>query len=90
MSGYPPDWPKCVYCGDAALDGHLTCGRVTCSEAQAREDRRRIRRRDPDPKMLETYDAEELSRFRDAHRRDEHDATRCAACAVIRRRLGDL
>lgn len=36
-SFYPPDWPRCVVCGDYALDGHLTCGRVSCDEAQARE-----------------------------------------------------
>lgn len=26
---YPPDWPRCV-CGDFALDGKATCGRVEC------------------------------------------------------------
>lgn len=35
---YPPGWPKCLYCDRPALDGHLTCGLVSCSEAQARED----------------------------------------------------
>jgi hypothetical protein len=28
----------CVYCDRARLDGHLTCGRASCSEAHARED----------------------------------------------------
>lgn len=28
---YPPDWPKCPACGEPALDGKATCGRVTCS-----------------------------------------------------------
>lgn len=32
---YPPDWPRCR-CGDFALDGHLTCGRVECDESDAR------------------------------------------------------
>lgn len=27
---------KCFYCDLDALDGHLTCGRVQCSESQAR------------------------------------------------------
>jgi len=26
---YPPGWPKCA-CGDYALDGKATCGRVEC------------------------------------------------------------
>lgn len=38
---YPPDWPKC-HCGEPALDGHLTCGRLECDEAQARRDGQRI------------------------------------------------
>lgn len=33
---YPPDWPRCVSCGDYALDGHLTCGRAECDESGAR------------------------------------------------------
>lgn len=33
---YPKDWPTCVFCGDPVLDGHLTCGRATCSESDAR------------------------------------------------------
>jgi hypothetical protein len=32
---YPPDWPRC-HCGDHALDGHLTCGRVECDESGSR------------------------------------------------------
>lgn len=36
MSGYPANWPRCVSCGDYALDGHLTCGRVECDEGHAR------------------------------------------------------
>lgn len=34
---YPPDWPTCVWCERPALDGHLTCGRATCSESGARQ-----------------------------------------------------
>lgn len=33
---YPSDWPKCVWCGDPALDGHLTCGKASCGESEAR------------------------------------------------------
>jgi len=36
---YPRNWPRCVYCGHHALDGHLTCGRGCCSELKARNDR---------------------------------------------------
>jgi len=39
MSIYPTDWPRCVACGDFALDGHLTCGRVECAEGSARDER---------------------------------------------------
>jgi hypothetical protein len=28
---------KCFFCERPALDGHLTCGRVECPEATARE-----------------------------------------------------
>jgi hypothetical protein len=35
--GYPVGWPRCVWCGEAAMDGHLTCGRLRCSESAARE-----------------------------------------------------
>lgn len=47
---YPDGWPRCVTCGDFALDGHLTCGRHECDEARARDGeadeylRRRIER----------------------------------------------
>jgi hypothetical protein len=34
---YPPDWPRCPACGDFALDGKATCGRVECIEAQRGE-----------------------------------------------------
>jgi hypothetical protein len=37
MTGYPPNWPKCA-CGKPVLDGHLTCGEVTCSESDARHE----------------------------------------------------
>ena len=37
-SFYPDGWPRCVYCGQPALDGHLTCGHASCSEGQARND----------------------------------------------------
>ena len=33
---YPVGWPRCVSCGEPALDGHLTCGRVECNEGRAR------------------------------------------------------
>jgi hypothetical protein len=29
---HPPDWPKCVTCGNPALDGHRTCGLVECHD----------------------------------------------------------
>lgn len=28
---YPDNWPRCT-CGDFALDGKVTCGRVECAE----------------------------------------------------------
>lgn len=34
-AGYPAGWPRCA-CGEPALDGHLTCGRLGCSESAAR------------------------------------------------------
>jgi len=33
---YPVGWPRCVSCGDYAIDGHLTCGRLECNESGAR------------------------------------------------------
>lgn len=33
---YPRDWPRCPACGDHALDGHITCGRVECDEGGRR------------------------------------------------------
>jgi hypothetical protein len=33
---YPTNWPRCA-CGEPVMDGHLTCGRVTCSESAARD-----------------------------------------------------
>lgn len=30
--GYPADWPRCPACGRAAMDGHITCGRLECWE----------------------------------------------------------
>ena len=33
---YPPGWPRCPACGDHVLDGHATCGRVGCGEAERR------------------------------------------------------
>lgn len=41
-SAYPDGWPRCVSCGDAALDGHLTCGRVECDEGRARLEQERV------------------------------------------------
>ena len=38
-SGYPDDWPRCPSCGDFALDGHITCGRVECDEFKERRER---------------------------------------------------
>lgn len=32
MLRYPPGWPRCPQCDDYAMDGHITCGRVECSE----------------------------------------------------------
>lgn len=34
--GYPADWPRCPSCGDFALDGHITCGRLECQESSYR------------------------------------------------------
>lgn len=36
---YPADWPRCSACGDFALDGHITCGRVECDEGRQRDQR---------------------------------------------------
>lgn len=36
---YPTDWPRCPTCGDYAMDGHLTCGRLACDEAGRRDER---------------------------------------------------
>jgi hypothetical protein len=33
---YPADWPRCPACGEPALDGHITCGRVQCDEHRQR------------------------------------------------------
>lgn len=33
---YPPNWPTCPVCGDYVVDGHLTCGKAECSEAEQR------------------------------------------------------
>jgi hypothetical protein len=33
---YPGDWPCCPACGRPALDGHITCGRAECNEAEQR------------------------------------------------------
>lgn len=34
---YPANWPRCPSCGDFALDGHVTCGRLECGEAAQRD-----------------------------------------------------
>lgn len=36
-TGYPEDWPTCLFCDLPAMDGHLTCGRATCNEGSARD-----------------------------------------------------
>jgi hypothetical protein len=36
-SFYPADWPHCPACGDYALDGHITCGRLECAESAHRD-----------------------------------------------------
>jgi hypothetical protein len=33
---YPPDWPRCPVCDEPALDGHITCGKAACNEAEQR------------------------------------------------------
>lgn len=33
---YPAGWPRCPGCGRPALDGHITCGNVNCSERARR------------------------------------------------------
>lgn len=38
-SMYPEGWPRCPVCGDSALDGHLTCGRIECDEKGQRAER---------------------------------------------------
>lgn len=49
---YPPGWPKCPACGEPALDGRATCGRVTCSaifaDAEARLAGERLKRLAPE------------------------------------------
>jgi hypothetical protein len=40
-TGYPEGWPTCVLCDLPAMDGHLTCGSATCSEAAVRDLQRR-------------------------------------------------
>lgn len=35
---YPENWPRYPTCGDFALDGHITCGRLQCNEAETRND----------------------------------------------------
>jgi hypothetical protein len=42
---YPPNWPRCPSCGDYALDGHITCGRVECNEGEQRRRRQREHQR---------------------------------------------
>lgn len=42
---YPPDWPRCLFCEQPVLDGHLTCGALSCPEAQARAIRDSAHRR---------------------------------------------
>lgn len=44
MSFYPDDWPRCPVCGDFALDGHITCGRLECDEQGQRNERADIYR----------------------------------------------
>lgn len=39
MSIYPDNWPRCPVCDDPALDGHITCGRWECDEADMRRKR---------------------------------------------------
>ncbi len=34
--GYPEGWPRCPGCGQAALDGHITCGDARCGEGARR------------------------------------------------------
>ena len=61
---YPNNWPRCVSCGDFALDGHLTCGRAGCDEGGSRERRDELYRiskrfredREPSPHTLEAID----------------------------------
>lgn len=38
---YPPNWPRCPGCGEPALDGHITCGRLECLEGAIRRARQR-------------------------------------------------
>jgi len=33
---YLTNWPTCPICGDDVLDGHLTCGKTECNEAEQR------------------------------------------------------
>lgn len=39
---YPPNWPRCD-CGQACLDGHLTCGNAACGTQAEAEARQRMR-----------------------------------------------
>lgn len=36
QGGYPAGWPACPGCGRPALDGHITCGDVSCDEGGRR------------------------------------------------------
>lgn len=44
----------------------------------------------PSFEALDDYDAAQLVAFRTEHRRDGHDPTGCAYCAILERRLGAL
>jgi hypothetical protein len=37
-SFYPGGWPACPACGEPAMDGHITCGRMQCDEGGHRND----------------------------------------------------
>jgi hypothetical protein len=34
---YPEVWRRCPVCGDFAIHGHITCGRLGCNEGKQRE-----------------------------------------------------
>lgn len=60
---YPEGWPRCPKCGDFALDGHITCGRLECNEHQTRRDRARPELTADECDLLEWLAGEDYSQY---------------------------